>query len=127
MAAGKEAGARRADGFALRLAPIARAGFLPALTREYPALADRYLRHYTRHNVGPTYHGALVQRLRTLQQIHGYPLNKFDSPTRANRRSASTPAFATTPESLFQTPDWFPSPGDSPRRLQSGTWPQPPG
>jgi DNA repair photolyase len=87
MAAGKEAGARRADGFALRLAPVARAGFLPALEREYPALADRYRRHFSRHNVGADYHAALVKRLRTLQQIHGFPLNKLDSPTLANRPS----------------------------------------
>ena len=75
MAAGKDAGARYADGFALRLGPVARSGFLPILEREFPELTARYRRRYqNRHNVGADYTTALTRRLRTLQQIHNFPL-----------------------------------------------------
>ena len=75
MAAGKDAGARYADGFALRLGPVARSGFLPILEREFPDLTARYRRRYqNRPNVGPDYTTALTRRLRTLQQIHNFPL-----------------------------------------------------
>lgn len=77
MAAGKEAGARYADGFALRLGPVARSGFLPILEREFPELTARYRRRYqSRHTIGADYTTALTKRLRTLQQIHNFPSNR---------------------------------------------------
>ncbi len=76
MAAAKEAGACFADGSALRLGPVARSGFLPALEREFPKLLDRYRRRYARrHDAGRDYLEALAKRLRTLQRIHGFPEN----------------------------------------------------
>ncbi|MBM4185829.1 MAG: radical SAM protein [Gemmatimonadetes bacterium] len=93
MAAGKEAGARRADGFALRLAPVARAGFLPVLSHDR-ALAARYQANYRGPQVGPAYQRALIGRLRTLQAIHGFPLNKFDPPTAARRPAPPSPPVA---------------------------------
>lgn len=84
MAAGKEAGARRADGFALRLAPVARAGFLPVLEREFPELIDRYrARFRDRETMDPGYTTALARRIRTLQRIHGFPVSA--EPRRRNR------------------------------------------
>ncbi len=75
MAAGREAGARYADGFALRLAPVARSGFLPTLAREFPELVERYRRHYGgRHHATRPYLESLAARLRTLQKIHGFPV-----------------------------------------------------
>ena len=86
MAAGKEAGARYADGFALRLGPVARSGFLPILEREFPELTARYRHRYQRrHNIGADYTTALTKRLRTLQQVHNFPLNRFGAPTPSNR------------------------------------------
>ena len=86
MAAGKEAGARRADGFALRLAPVARAGFLPVLTRQFPELTTRYLRRYDNTcSAGRDYHAALDRRIQTLQRIHGFPVS-------GARRSLKPPA-----------------------------------
>ena len=86
MSAGKDAGARYADGFALRLGPVARSGFLPILDREFPELTARYRRRYqNRHNAGADYNAALTRRLRTLQQIHSFPLNRFGAPTSSNR------------------------------------------
>lgn len=86
MAAGKDAGAQYADGFALRLGPVARSGFLPILEREFPELTARYRRRYQdRHNAGADYTAALTRRLRTLQQIHSFPLNRFGAPTPSNR------------------------------------------
>ncbi len=85
MAAGKDAGARYADGFALRLGPVARSGFLPILEREFPDLTARYRQRYQRHNIGADYTTALTKRLRTLQQVHNFPLNRFGAPTPANR------------------------------------------
>ncbi len=84
MAAAKEAGARYADGSALRLGPVARSGFLPALEREFPKLLDRYRRRYARrHDAGRDYLEALAKRLRTLQRIHGFPENFTYRSTRA--------------------------------------------
>jgi DNA repair photolyase len=74
MAAGREAGARFAAGSALRLAPVARDGFLPVLEREFPGLMARYRRRYAgRAGAGRDYLAALDRRLRTLQRIHGLP------------------------------------------------------
>jgi DNA repair photolyase len=73
MAASKEAGARFAVGSALRLAPVARAGFLPVLEREFPELVARYHRRYGRSaTAGKAYLTALDRRLRALQEIHGF-------------------------------------------------------
>jgi DNA repair photolyase len=74
LAAGREAGARFASGSPLRLGPVARAGFLPILEREFPELAARYRRRYAgRHSAGADYGAALQKRLRALRRIHGYP------------------------------------------------------
>lgn len=75
MAAAKEAGAKFAVGSALRLAPVARDGFLPVLEREFPELVGRYRRRYgRRHGAGRDYLAALGRRLRALQAIHGFPV-----------------------------------------------------
>ncbi|HKH83752.1 MAG TPA: radical SAM protein [Gemmatimonadales bacterium] len=74
MEAAKEAGARYVVGSALRLGPAARHRFLPFLTREFPALAERYRRHYAgRDHVTPSYEDALNRRLRLLKQTYGFP------------------------------------------------------
>ena len=80
MAAAKEAGASYAVGSALRLGDVARAGLLPLLEREYPELAARYHERYRRrHSPGSDYLAALARRVRTLQQIHGFPTGGFRS------------------------------------------------
>lgn len=94
MAAGKEAGARHADGFALRLKPVARSGFLPVLTREFPDLVARYQRRYgARNSAGRDYLAALDRRIRTLQQIHGFPIRPLDrgEPRSPERFTAPAP------------------------------------
>jgi DNA repair photolyase len=74
MEAAKEAGARYVVGSALRLGPAARHRFLPFLTREFPALAERYRRHYAaRDHVTQSYEDALNRRLRLLKQTYGFP------------------------------------------------------
>jgi len=94
MAAGREAGARYADGFALRLAPVARSGFLPVLAREFPELVERYRRHYgNRHHATQQYLEGLTARLRTLQKIHGFPVVARSNP----RTEAQALAAATDP------------------------------
>jgi DNA repair photolyase len=78
MAAAKEAGARFAVGSALRLAPVARDGFLPVLEREFPELVARYRHRYAgRHGAGRDYLAALDRRLRTLQAIHGFSVRSL--------------------------------------------------
>ncbi|MEZ4585117.1 MAG: hypothetical protein R2909_01795 [Gemmatimonadales bacterium] len=75
LAAAREAGARFAVGSALRLARVARDGFLPVLEREFPELLARYRRRYGwRDTPGRAYLAALDRRLRTLQGIHGLPV-----------------------------------------------------
>ena len=67
--AAKEAGARYVVGTALRLGPAARRRFLPHLAREFPALAERYARHYAgRQSVDRAYKEALSRRLRALRR-----------------------------------------------------------
>jgi DNA repair photolyase len=74
MEAAKGAGARYVVGSALRLGPAARHRFLPFLTREFPALAERYRRHYAgRDHVTQSYEDALNRRLRLLKQTYGFP------------------------------------------------------
>jgi DNA repair photolyase len=82
MAAAKEAGARFAVGSALRLAPVARAGFLPTLQREFPELVERYRRQYGgRQSPGRDYLRALDRRLRALQAANALPVQglRFDA------------------------------------------------
>jgi DNA repair photolyase len=77
MEAAKEAGARYVVGSALRLGPAARHRFLPFLTREFPALAERYRRHYAgKDYVSQSYQDALTRRLRLLKQTYGFPVEE---------------------------------------------------
>jgi DNA repair photolyase len=77
MEAAKEAGARYVVGSALRLGPAARHRFLPFLTREFPALAERYRRHYAdKDYVSQDYQDALTRRLRLLKQTYGFPIDE---------------------------------------------------
>jgi DNA repair photolyase len=77
MEAAKEAGARYVVGSALRLGPAARHRFLPFLTQEFPALAERYRRHYAgKDYVSQEYQDALTRRLRLLKQTYGFPIDE---------------------------------------------------
>jgi DNA repair photolyase len=77
MEAAKEAGARYVVGSALRLGPAARHRFLPFLTKEFPALAERYRRHYAgKDHVSPSYQDALSRRLRLLKQTYGFSIEE---------------------------------------------------
>ncbi len=77
LEAAKEAGARYVVGSALRLGPAARHRFLPFLTREFPALAERYRRHYDgKDYVSQSYEDALNRRLRLLKQTYGFPVDE---------------------------------------------------
>jgi DNA repair photolyase len=73
MEAAKGAGARYVIGSALRLGPAARHRFLPHLEREFPALYERYRRHYTgKDHVSRDYQNALTRRFGALQQAYGF-------------------------------------------------------
>jgi DNA repair photolyase len=77
MEAAKEAGARYVVGSALRLGPAARHRFLPFLAREFPALAERYRRHYDgKDHVSQSYQDALTRRLRLLKQTYGFSIEE---------------------------------------------------
>jgi DNA repair photolyase len=77
LEAAKEAGARYVVGSALRLGPAARHRFLPFLTREFPALAERYRRHYAgKDHVNQSYQDALNRRLRLLKQTYGFSVEE---------------------------------------------------
>ena len=77
MEAAKEAGARYVVGSALRLGPAARHRFLPFLTKEFPALAERYRRHYAgKDHVSQSYQDALNRRLRLLKQTYGFSIEE---------------------------------------------------
>ena len=77
MEAAKEAGARYVVGSALRLGPAARHRFLPFLTKEFPALAERYRRHYAgKDHVSQSYQDALSRRLRLLKQTYGFSVEE---------------------------------------------------
>jgi DNA repair photolyase len=103
MAAGKEAGAGRADGFALRLAPVARAGFLPVLESRFPELAGRYRTQFqNRETLRPDYTNALAKRIRTLQKIHGFPVTP-ERARRWSRRPRSPQAPTPRPEQAALT------------------------
>ncbi len=104
MAAGKEAGARHADGFALRLKPVARSGFLPVLALAYPDLVSRYQRRYGhRHSAGPDYLAALDRRIRTLQQIHGFPIRPLDRGDGSSASETPPPPINVSPELALDT------------------------
>ena len=73
IGAAKAAGARWVVGSALRLGPAARRRFLPYLEREFPELAERYRRAYSRRNsAGRAYIDALHRRLRAVKRRHGF-------------------------------------------------------
>jgi DNA repair photolyase len=77
LEAAKEAGARYVVGSALRLGPAARHRFLPFLAREFPALAERYRRHYAgKDHVDQSYQDALDRRLRLLKQTFGFSVEE---------------------------------------------------
>ena len=77
LEAAKEAGARYVVGSALRLGPAARHRFLLFLTQEFPALAERYRRHYAdKDYVSQQYQDALTRRLRLLKQAYGFPIDE---------------------------------------------------
>ncbi|MGH7524777.1 MAG: radical SAM protein [Gemmatimonadales bacterium] len=68
----KDAGAAWVAGSPLRMGPATRATLLPWLSRERPALAERYRRHFrTRQWVSPGYGEALQSRLVELQEELG--------------------------------------------------------
>lgn len=78
MEAARAAGARYVHGMPLRLGTAARAGFLPVLAREFPALVARYEQRYgSRINAGKDYEKALARRLRTLQEAFGFPIARM--------------------------------------------------
>ncbi len=73
LAAAKEAGAGFVAWSALRLGPAARRHFLPHLAKEFPALVERYERHYARNdNAGAAYTKALGARFHALCRKHGF-------------------------------------------------------
>jgi DNA repair photolyase len=77
LSAAKEAGARYVIGSALRLGPAARHRFLPVLSREFPALAERYARHYARREgASPAYQRALAARLHELRRRYGFSMDE---------------------------------------------------
>jgi DNA repair photolyase len=85
MAAARDAGARFAAGFPLRLGPATRERLLPHLAEEFPELAARYTRHYAgRHNASHTYVDALTERLRELQREYGFEPQKASRRRRGN-------------------------------------------
>src|SRR5258705_13724145 len=87
MEAAKEAGARYVVGSALRLGPAARHRFLPFLAKEFPALAERYRRHYAgKDHVSQSYQDALSRRLRLLKQTYGFPIEEAGTRGAGGRR-----------------------------------------
>jgi DNA repair photolyase len=95
MEAAKEAGARYVVGSALRLGPAARHRFLPFLTQEFPALAQRYRRHYADQDyVSQEYQDALTRRLRLLKQTYGFPID--ENMRRRRRLEGREPRHGTT-------------------------------
>jgi DNA repair photolyase len=102
MEAAKEAGARYVIGSALRLGPAARHRFLPVLEREFPALAERYKRHYARSDVtSRSYQDALTRRLNALRQAYGFAGDEASS-RRRRRLEAAAPLKDVTDDSVEQ-------------------------
>jgi len=90
MEAAKEAGARYVIGSALRLGPAARRRFLPVLEREFPALYERYRRHYAGSDMtSRSYQDALTRRLNALRQAYGFAGDEASN-RRRRRLEAST-------------------------------------
>ncbi|MDQ3223049.1 MAG: hypothetical protein M3Q75_06205, partial [Gemmatimonadota bacterium] len=72
---------------ALRLGPAARHRFLPFLTKEFPALAERYRRHYAgKDHVSQSYQDALSRRLRLLKQTYGFSIEEAGTRGAGGRR-----------------------------------------
>ena len=87
LEAAKEAGARYVVGSALRLGPAARHRFLPFLSKEFPALAERYRRHYAgKDHVSQSYQDALNRRLRLLKQTYGFSVEEAGTREAGGRR-----------------------------------------
>jgi DNA repair photolyase len=92
MEAAKEAGARYVIGSALRLGPAARRRFLPVLEREFPALYQRYRRHYAGSDMASrSYQDALTRRLNALRQAYGFAGDEA-SKRRRQRLEAAEPS-----------------------------------
>jgi len=92
MEAAKEAGARYVIGSALRLGPAARRRFLPVLEREFPALYQRYRRHYAGSDMASrSYQDALTRRLNALRQAYGFAGDEA-SKRRRQRLEAAQPS-----------------------------------
>jgi DNA repair photolyase len=95
MEAAKEAGARYVIGSALRLGPAARRRFLPVLEREFPALYERYRRHYAGSDMtSRSYQDALTRRLNALRLAFGFAGDEASN-RRRRRLEASTREVAT--------------------------------
>jgi DNA repair photolyase len=91
MEAAKEAGARYVIGSALRLGSAARHRFLPLLEREFPALAQRYRRHYAKSDMtSRSYQDALTRRLNALRQAYGFAGDEASN-RRRRRLEANAP------------------------------------
>ena len=102
MEAAKEAGARYGIGSALRLGSAARHRFLPLLEREFPALAQRYRRHYAKSDMTSRgYQDALTRRLNALRQAYGFAGDEASN-RRRRRLEESTPREDATAEPDLQ-------------------------
>jgi DNA repair photolyase len=102
MEAAKEAGARYVIGSALRLGPAARHRFLPLLEREFPALYERYRRHYAKSDMtSRSYQDALTRRLNALRQAYGFAGDEASS-RRRRRLEETTPSNGTIADSAEQ-------------------------
>jgi DNA repair photolyase len=101
MVAAKEAGARYVIGSALRLGPAARHRFLPVLEREFPALYERYRRHYAGSDMASrSYQDALTRRLNALRQAYGFAGDEASN--RRRRRLESSTQVRETPSPAEQ-------------------------
>jgi DNA repair photolyase len=101
MEAAKEAGARYVIGSALRLGPAARHRFLPVLEREFPALYERYRRHYAGSDMASrSYQDALTRRLNALRQAYGFAGDEASN--RRRRRLESSTQVRETPSPAEQ-------------------------
>jgi DNA repair photolyase len=102
MEAAKEAGARYVIGSALRLGPAARHRFLPVLEREFPALYERYRRHYAKSDLASrSYQDALTRRLDALRQAYGFAGDEASS-RRRRRLEVAAPLKNVSTDSVEQ-------------------------
>jgi DNA repair photolyase len=96
--AAKEAGARYVIGSALRLGPAARRRFLPILEREFPALYERYRRHYAGSDMtSRSYQDALTRRLNALRQAYGFAGDEASNRRRRRLENAKPPDTVAEP------------------------------